>query len=172
MQRSNSPVGRILRTLLLASLAAASGGCFLPSPERYDMTYEVRRPKAVEPPPLLSFDFVSDHVILATFPRSLAVRTRTDGDFVIYSTFAAASDWDRHWAIVVGAEGYRYETFVLPIDLAHRSTEWSPWRKPDSFGAADPRLTLMGDQRQVVTTAEVPPDCFEVRYRFDPVRDR
>ena len=135
---------------------------------------ELRVPKTVEVGDG-TIEFVGEH----SFQRHplTQIKPTTDGttnvfhdSFMIYTSYR-----ERRLAIVVWPDSppkVTAQVFRLPIGANPKATtEWSKWQKPDyienSKKAGD---NFMDDVKSDDCSTNIPPNCFEVRYKIEDAK--
>jgi len=135
---------------------------------------EIRAPNTVEFSHA-SVEFVGEHTSAGT--PLMKTKQTADGttnvfstSFIIYTSLYK----ERRFAIIVAPDASRTsmsQVFLLPIGKNLKQINWSEWRRPDYIeNSKDAGSNFMDDQKSPDRSANIPPNCFEGRYKIENVK--
>ena len=122
-----------------------------------------------------SIEFVGEH----SFQGYQLAQTKLTEDgttnvfhhsFIIYTSLYR----ERRFAIAVWPEAppkMTAQVFPLPIGKPTATTEWSKWQKPDYIeNSKEAGNNFMDDVKSADRSTNIPPNCFEVRYKIEDAK--
>jgi len=59
------------------------------------------------------------------------------------------------------------QVFRLPIPRSPKPQDWSQWQRPDFLATGDVGWSIIYDQKINNLSTNIPPDCFELRYKIE-----
>lgn len=152
-----------IRCLFLLTIVSLSG-CMTLSSDAYQLFYELRAPKTLKFEPLTSVDVVTD--LSASGTRLRLMKRSEEGDFVIFSDSCLIFTGERRRAMIVHTDGQPSQVFRLNITRKPWPTDWSNWQQPDYIEKTHAMLTFMHDLKNHDRSTNIPPDCFELRFKI------
>jgi hypothetical protein len=134
------------------------------SSDSYQLFYELRAPKALKFEPLTRFDVVTDQSVEGT--RLRLTKRRDEGDFVIFSFSCLIFAGESRRAMIVHTDGQPSQVFRLKITRKPWPADWSNWQQPDYIEKTDAVWTFMHDLKEHDRSTNIPPNCFELRFKI------
>lgn len=173
-QSLTRPACGIPRTHLPALLAVAGGllcaGCQTDSGDICPVLYcQLRVPKSASPDPKttrinLDTSTGADSHYLWGYNQKLQ---KEEGDFLIFEPDDFVLDTDTRRAVTINDFSTPEQMFRLSLPRNPKARDWSQWQRPDflATGNVDGEF-IFGQKIQEIIT-NVPPDCFELRYKIE-----
>jgi hypothetical protein len=118
-----------------------------------------------------TFFFVGEKTAEASPLKSATLRE--DGTNNIFQETVVLSTVykERHYAVIISPEGGRKgvsQVFRLPLRQNSKPSDWSQWKKPDYLESSQEAVpNFMDDQKSADRSTNIPPNCFEVRYKIE-----
>ena len=131
--------------------------------DAFQFLYELRVPKTARVEPLTSFDVVTDSDSSGT--RLRLTKRREEGAFIVFADSCLLFAGDKRRAMVVKTDGEPSQVFRLPLALKPELADWTKWQRPDYTEKTDASWTFMHDLKKHDRSTNVPPDCFELRFK-------
>jgi hypothetical protein len=135
---------------------------------------ELRTPKTVEFSHA-SVEFIGEHTSAGT-PLMQTKRT-ADGTTNVFSTpfiIYTSLYKERRFAIIVSPDASpksMAQVFRLPIGQNPKPTDWSKWHRPSYIeNSKNASNNFMDDQKSPDRSTNIPPNCFEMRYRIEDAK--
>lgn len=132
--------------------------------DTHELFYELRAPKNLKFDPLTSFDVVTDDSASGT--RLRLTKRRDEGDFVVFADSCLISDGSKRTAMVVATDGQPSQVFRLAIPPKPKPVDWTKWQRPDYTEKSNAMWTFMHAAKKHDRSTNVPPDCFELRFKI------
>ena len=132
----------------------------------YPFTFEVRIPKTAKPDlKSTQVSLVAAHGEDATF--LWACKQREAGGFLIFQRdFLVFSEDKPQRGLIVHAAPK--QIFRLSIPQTPKPTDWSQWQRPSYSQSGDAGWTFfVPDSKTTNRSTNIPPVCFEVRYKIE-----
>jgi len=137
----------------------------------YPLTFEVRIPKTANP------DIKTTRVVLvAHHERNMAFlwtckEREEDGFLVFQKEFLMIPEDKPQRGLIVRAFPAASQVFRLSIPGTPKPQDWSQWQRPNYVELGDAVATFfLPDSQATGRATNVPPVCFEVRYKIEPKR--
>ncbi|HVM63042.1 MAG TPA: hypothetical protein VMV72_19440 [Verrucomicrobiae bacterium] len=94
---------------------------------------------------------------------------KEESGFLIFQPdeFVLDEEPDARRALIVGEGPGPSQVFYLPLPRNPKARDWSQWRRPDCLAAGDVGWSVIHNQRANGVSTNVPPDCFELRYKVE-----
>jgi len=162
------------RLLLLLCLVCAFGGCATVSEAGgvgYPFTFEVRIPKTASP------DMKTTRaILLAHHGRNVAYlwsfkEREEDGFLVFQKEFLLVPEDEARRGLIVREFPAASQVFRLSIPQTPKPQDWSQWQRPSYVEVGDALKTFLKPDSEVPDrSTNLPPVCFEVRYKIERKR--
>ena len=137
----------------------------------YPFTFEVRIPKAASP------DVKTTRVVLlAHHGRNVAYlwscREREEDGFLVFQKeLLLVPEDDSRRGLIVQVFPAASQVFRLSIPQTPKPQDWSSWQRPNYVEVGDALKTFLKPDSEVTgRSTNIPPVCFEVRYKIEPKR--
>ena len=92
---------------------------------------------------------------------------KENGQFFIFDPDDFLLDTDSRRAVIIEDSVTRVQVFRLHLPRRPKTQDWSQWRRPDFLAAGDFGWAFMYNLKIHGLITNVPPDCFELRYRVE-----
>lgn len=132
---------------------------------------EVRAPKTVEFSHA-TVEFVGEHTAQSS-PFVQIKRTEEGTTNVFHESFVIYTSLykERRFAVIIHLDASpksMAQVFPLPTGKPKATIEWSKWQKPSYIeNSKDASSNVMDDVKSPDRSTNIPPDCFEVRYKIE-----
>jgi hypothetical protein len=118
-----------------------------------------------------TFFFVGERTAQANPLRS-AAKAEEGTTNIFQETVVLSTVYSEHlYAVIISPEGGRKgisQVFRLPISQTSIASNWSQWQRPDYVeNARDAMSNFMDDQKSPDRSTNIPPSCFEIRYKVE-----
>ncbi|HZM02083.1 MAG TPA: hypothetical protein VFC44_03580 [Candidatus Saccharimonadales bacterium] len=118
-----------------------------------------------------TFEFVAEHSSEGG-PLKLAVLRKEGTTNILQETVVPSTVYKEHrYAVIISPEGGRKgvsQVFRLPMRQNSKPSGWSQWQKPDYIeNSKYVSSNFMDDVKSPDRSTNIPPDCFEVRYKIE-----
>jgi hypothetical protein len=128
---------------------------------------ELRIPTRVQTNAQMSIELTTETHSDGT--RLRFAKERSDGEFRVFQhSFLLFSD--RRRALVVDDEPS--QVFVLSIARNPKPADWTEWRYPDYLAKGGAGWDFMHDQNKHARSTNLPPDCFQFRYKIEKMKNQ
>ena len=153
---------------MLLSVVAFSTSLLMAAAEKH-IVIEMRSPKSVTFTNG-GFMFVGDKTAEGS-PLRLTTRKEDGTTNIFQKTIIPSSVYNEHrYAVIISPEGRNGvgQVFLLATNGSLKACPWSPWRKPDYLEDDMYAVSnFMDNQKSPTRSTNVPPNCFEVRYKIE-----
>ena len=158
---------RYIYYICFAFVCAGSVGISNASDVTYPFTFEVRIPKEANPNLKTQVSLVAYHGEDKTFLS--ACKQREDGGFMIFqSDYLIFTEDKPQRGLIVGVRAAPAQVFRLSIPITPKPTDWSQWQRPNYIENADAGFSFsVPDSKATGRSTNIPPVCFEVRYKIE-----
>ena len=159
---------RLLFCLCLVWVGGIGAGVARASAFGYPFTFEIRIPKTA------SYDmnqtrvaYVASHGVKAL--NLWACKRHDDAGFAVFQKeFLIFAESKPQRGLIIQSLPAPSQVFRLSIPQTPRPQDWSPWQRPDYVEIGGAVWSFyMPDSQVNSRSTNVPPVCFEIRYKID-----
>ncbi len=94
---------------------------------------------------------------------------KQEGDYLIFQPdgFVLHTEPEPRRALIVQNKAGSAQVFRLSLERSAEAKDWTQWQRPDCVAKGAVGWSLIYNQKMDVVSADVPPDCFEMRYKIE-----
>ena len=130
--------------------------------EPHTFVFELRVSKLVTNAPLTRLELTTEDDSEGT--NLGATKQREEAGFRIFQHSFLLFPHKRR-AFIVGTQPS--QVFELSMPRNPEAADWSQWRRPDYLAKGDAGWDFMNDQNKQARSTNIPPSCFQLRYKIE-----
>lgn len=92
---------------------------------------------------------------------------KEDGQFLIFDPDSFLLKEDSRRALIIDDSSTPRQVFRLNLPRRPKAQDWSQWQRPDFLCKGDVGWAFMYNQKIQGIITNIPPDCFELRYKVE-----
>jgi hypothetical protein len=133
---------------------------------KHNLQVELRILKTVPFDDQRKLEFVTNEGINGSPLKSLS--PREEQNHIIFSTSFLSFGESRHAVMVRPFSTAPTQVFPLPLTV--KAADWSSWTKPEYLENSDASWTFMQNLKNAERFTDLPPNCFELRYKVEAAK--